>query len=174
MRKFIWASAALFAVALMAGCQPNAGTTPEETTTGTTTGTATNGGDKPAPTTDSHAADSSGVKYAANFDEAISAAEKDNKLVLIKFTADWCGPCHQMSDEMKETDLSKQFAKVIPVEVDIDKENTGAAVKNHLVPPNRPIPYLVLIDKTGKEIATFTGRMPMDEFKTWLDTNTKA
>jgi thiol:disulfide interchange protein len=154
MKKFAFLTSALLAAAVLTtGCQQGGGADPN----------------------DPLVADASGVRYAASFDQAVMDAAKQDKYVLVKFTANWCTPCHAMSDEMKETDLSQQFAKIIPVEVDIDKEADGLAVKEHLPHPSDPaIPYIVLLDKSGKEVANHLGRLPMDEFKAWLEKNVKA
>lgn len=181
MKNSLLALAALLAVSIMVvGCQ-NGSEAPAEGTQPNLSGTEAppkpNAGDDTTSKNSSSengavaksgAVDASGIMYAATFDKAVADAEKENKLVMIKFTADWCTPCHMMSDDMKKTDLSKEMANIIPIEVDVDKDPDGAAVKNHMSKEGA-IPYLVIIDKTGKEIASHTGKMEMPEFKAWLE-----
>lgn len=58
----------------------------------------------------------------ASFQEILAS----NKLVLVDFTADWCGPC-QMMKPILEKVKDEMGDKVKIVRVDIDKESTFAA-----------------------------------------------
>lgn len=51
----------------------------------------------------------------AEFDETL----KDEKLVVIMFTAPWCPPCQVIAPKFAELgDQSKDFAKLVSVDVD--------------------------------------------------------
>ena len=58
----------------------------------------------------------------ASFQEILAS----NKLVLVDFTAEWCGPC-QMMKPILEKVKDEMGDKVKIVRVDIDKESTFAA-----------------------------------------------
>ena len=58
----------------------------------------------------------------ANLQEILTS----NKLVLVDFTAEWCGPC-QMMKPILEKVQAEVGDKVTMVVVDIDKDSTVAA-----------------------------------------------
>lgn len=60
-------------------------------------------------------------------DEWTKQLEKGNeskKLLVVDFTASWCGPCRIMAPFLAE--LAKKFLDVIFVKVDVDELNTVA------------------------------------------------
>ena len=70
-------------------------------------------------------------------------------LVLVKFGADWCGPCRRMSPELEKFAANNTSIKVL--EVDIDKEERLA--EKFKV---GSIPHIVLF-QDGKQIKNWTG-----------------
>ncbi len=68
------------------------------------------------------------LQWAASYDDAMKQAKKETRNVMIKFYADWCGPCKQMEEEaFKDPEVIAALKDVIPVRVD------GEA------PENRPL-----------------------------------
>lgn len=51
---------------------------------------------------------------------SLSDLIKKHKRVIVKFTADWCGPCKVI--ESKIVEFSKLYPKVTIIEVDIDSD----------------------------------------------------
>ncbi len=147
----------------IAGCNPPAADTPAPESTG-----GKEVGQQASAEPETAAAGK--LTWAANYDDALKQAKAEDKFVLIKYTAVWCAPCHQMKDEMEATDISADMAKVILVEVDIDKEKDSKAVKDYMTSPS--IPYVVLLDKDGKKIADKTGYKDIPDFVGWVKTST--
>ena len=76
---------------------------------------------------------------------------------VIKFYADWCGPCKMYSkiwDKVVEEVEGVEF-----IEIDVDKDSTGLAAKYKV----RSIPMTVII-KEGEEIKK-TGLLQEKELK---------
>ena len=70
---------------------------------------------------------------------------------IIKFYADWCGPCHVMSPVVDE--VSKEYD--VPVRtVDIDKESEMAQAYGV-----RSIPTVILLEDQ-REVARVVGAVP--------------
>ena len=77
---------------------------------------------------------------------------------VLKFYADWCGPCKMLSktlENLKDND--------IPIkEIDID-EQTDLAVQYNV----RSVPTMVLLEN-GSEIKRVVGSMSLDKVKEFL------
>jgi thioredoxin-related protein len=109
-----------------------------------------------------HAADSKKNLYdpkanaADQIKSALEQAQKENKNVILKFGANWCGWCHKLSDTFK---TNPEVAKVltdnyIVVLIDVDKGNNADTVKKYGQPTKHGLPVLVVLDKTGKQLHT--------------------
>lgn len=94
--------------------------------------------------------------------EACAAASKENKNVLIMFTASWCGWCHKMDKSINDAVCSKFFEdnyiiRHIVVDESPQKkqlENPGGdAMKKKYYGDGTGIPFWLIFDKDGKLLA---------------------
>ena len=95
----------------------------------------------------------------ANFDEVISS----NKVVLIDFWAEWCGPCRILGPILDE--ISNETGLLVgKLNVDENLEKT----KEYSV---QSIPSMVLFED-GKAVHTMVGAMPkhrlLKELSKWI------
>ena len=81
-----------------------------------------------------------------NFEEEVL---KNEKLVLVDFYADWCGPCKMLSPIIDQIAEENTNIKVVKVNVD---ESQDLAMKYQVM----SIPTLVIIQE-GKEINRSVG-----------------
>lgn len=78
---------------------------------------------------------------------------------VLKFYAEWCGPCKALS-----TTLEKYYKGDIPIEnIDIDS-NRDITIKYNV----RSVPACVLLDDNGNELRRKTGAMMIDDFENFL------
>eukprot|EP00029_Vermamoeba_vermiformis_P012747 TRINITY_DN770_c0_g1_i1.p2 TRINITY_DN770_c0_g1~~TRINITY_DN770_c0_g1_i1.p2 ORF type:complete len:106 (-),score=37.96 TRINITY_DN770_c0_g1_i1:113-430(-) len=87
------------------------------------------------------------IKNKAEFDSAL-AANKD-KLVVIDFSATWCGPCKMISPKFEE--MSKKFTDIACFKVDVDEAEDVAAACGITAMPT------FQFFKNGAKVAEFKG-----------------
>jgi thioredoxin len=108
----------------------------------------------------SHAA----VFSRMNFDAAKSQAQENGKLLLVDFTASWCGPCQQME---RTTWVDPKVAawvsqNAVAVQVDVDQQKDVASQLHIQAMPT------VIVFRGDQEIARTVGFMKADQLLQWL------
>ncbi len=76
---------------------------------------------------------------------------RENKKVLLDFSATWCGPCGMIAPHLEE--LSKEYTDIAFGKIDVDEEGELAEAFGIV-----SIPTLILIEE-GKEIGKQIGYM---------------
>jgi thiol:disulfide interchange protein len=93
------------------------------------------------------------LKWAKDYNTAMSTAKKAKKVVMIDFTAVWCTNCHKLErTTYKDPSVVKLLANAVPVQVDYDKQPTIAKKYKAVA-----LPVIVFLDSTGKELGRVTG-----------------
>ena len=84
--------------------------------------------------------------WYTDFDTAQKVAIASNKLILVDFWADWCGPCKRMDQDVwSEEDIKNVMENYVPLRVDFDTQRRLA--NQYGV---RGIPFVAIIDANGK------------------------
>ena len=93
-----------------------------------------------------------------------SLALKSDKLVMVDFWAEWCGPCRMVGPHVEE--LSKEYdGKAVVGKVNVDLQGSIAAqfgVRN--------IPTIVFL-KNGELVDKVVGAVPKEQLAEKLDTH---
>lgn len=96
-------------------------------------------------------------------------------MTLLKFAAEWCGPCKTLTQVMKGMNYT---------EIDVDSEENieqigtqpymlgittgrGMAMQYSI----RSVPTLILIDEEMKEVSRLVGLKSRDQINEWLQEN---
>ena len=88
--------------------------------------------------------------------EALEAAKKGNKHVLLQFGANWCGWCHRLhklfaSDKAIAEKLKNDYVVVL---VDVNKEHNKDIDTKYGNPTRFGLPVIVVLDSSGKTLTT--------------------
>jgi thiol-disulfide isomerase/thioredoxin len=88
--------------------------------------------------------------------DALVAAKKGNKRVLLQFGANWCGWCHKLH-KLFQTDneiAAKLKEAYVVVLVDVNKGHNDDINKRYGNPTRFGLPAIVLLDAEGKALTT--------------------
>ena len=96
--------------------------------------------------------------------EATALAQADGKLLLIDFTATWCGPCKQMDRTTWKDDAVKQWVadNAVAIQVDVD-DDPDVKDKYGIM----AMPTIVLV-RDGEELSRTLGFKNAEKLLTWL------
>ena len=109
-----------------------------------------------------------GVVWYSDLEEAKKKSRISGMPILVKFEADWCQPCQLLSKELKKTQIVRTLEQVVPVVINIDKQE-DLATKFDV----SSIPKVILIDDAGTVLADKTGFAPVGDWKAWIEESLK-
>ncbi|KAG8946486.1 hypothetical protein FRC04_011662 [Tulasnella sp. 424] len=103
------------------------------------------------------------------FEKQVLNASDPNKLVLVDFYADWCGPCKTLTPLLKRmtSDVSETDGKKVDL-VTVDTDTQAELAQKYDI---RALPTVTAF-KGGKPLGHFVGAIPPPELskalKTWV------
>mgnify|MGYP006235088717 FL=1 len=93
-----------------------------------------------------------------NKDNFSSEVLENDKLVLVDFWAEWCGPCKQISPRLEE--LANKYSENLTVcKVNVD-ENRELAIEYNII----SIPALIIF-KSGEMVDSLIGAVSLEELE---------
>ena len=109
------------------------------------------------------------VGWRADFKEAQAATRQTGKPMILKFTADWCGPCRMLSRDVFSDPQVGEFIRgaFVPVIVDVtDRHGAGQSIANQFQVD--ALPTLVVVNADGQEQGRKIGYMDKPALRRWL------
>jgi thiol-disulfide isomerase/thioredoxin len=106
-----------------------------------------------------------GVFLSLSFDDALALAKKQEKVLLVDATADWCAPCQRM-DETTWIDPGVTAAlseKAVAIQIDVEAESELA---KHLGISSMPT---IIAFRDGKELDRVVGSQNPTQLLEWFD-----
>ncbi|QDH84048.1 putative thioredoxin [Achromobacter phage vB_AxyP_19-32_Axy11] len=91
--------------------------------------------------------------------ESLQEILKEHEQVVVRFTAEWCGPCKQFAPAFNEVAVENQFSSIIFVVIDADEQRELAAEFGI-----RGLPS-VLFFVHGQIVGRVSGTMTADKFR---------
>ena len=96
-----------------------------------------------------------------SFDEALVRARAERKLVFVDVTADWCGWCTRMDEDVfANARVQGALLDYVPIKVDADRGGRKVAVRYRVT----GLPAFLLVNGDGELVGRFDGYMPVDAF----------
>lgn len=99
------------------------------------------------------------AEWYYDLDKALADAKRTNRLVLLDFMAEWCGPCKMLDANVYTTEDFKQMSKYF-VFCKIDIDHNPALAKTYNV---TAIPDVRFLDASGNQVGAFVGYRPTAE-----------
>ncbi|MCU4156636.1 thioredoxin family protein [Carboxylicivirga sp. A043] len=91
--------------------------------------------------------------WVYSFDEAKNMAQKNNKLLLVDFWANWCGPCRELDAEVwSKEEVKTAMANFNCVKVDVDIYSEVA--NSYMI---KAIPAIIVMDCHGNIVEVLNG-----------------
>jgi len=99
--------------------------------------------------------------WLENIDEGLKQGGTESKIVLVDFTATWCGWCTKLKDEVFSTDEFKKAAGAKLVLVAIDADKNRELVDKYKV---EGFPTILFLDTDGREVNRIVGFRDLQGF----------
>ncbi|MDB5346393.1 MAG: thioredoxin [Schlesneria sp.] len=93
-------------------------------------------------------------------DSSFAAQIETSDIVLVKFGADWCGPCRKLETELDH--LAQDSPEVSVVKLDVGRDRELAAYYGVSA-----IPHLILF-KHGKQVDQLKGYRTQQQLTSWI------
>lgn len=102
-----------------------------------------------------------GDDWLKSVDDGIKQAKTENKLVMIDFTATWCGWCKKLQTDVFDREEFQKFAAEKLVLVSIDADANRDLVSKYKV---EGFPTIVFLNGEGEKVHEISGYLPLDGF----------
>ncbi len=96
-----------------------------------------------------------------SFDEALSKARGEKKLVFVDVYADWCGWCTRMDEDVfTDERVRTALLAYVPIKVDADRGGRSVASRYRV----SGLPAFLVLNADGELVGRFDGYLPAEPF----------
>ncbi|TCC90357.1 DUF255 domain-containing protein [Pedobacter frigiditerrae] len=117
--------------------------------------------------------------YNGDYPQALQKAKTENKLLLLYFTAKWCGPCKYMEayiyPDLVLTEYVKQHYVALKIDVDT-QDGKLLYIRSHQPKGPMGVPSFIILNEKEEVLRKTVGGMKLDQLKDFflIDKNTKS
>ena len=113
------------------------------------------------PSAGSPKATSRGITFASlSYDEALSKAYAEQKLVMVDLYTDWCGWCKKMDREtFSDPRVGQAMRGMVPIRVNAEKGGQDVARRYRV----DGFPVVIFLDGKGREVQRIRGFVDAEE-----------
>ena len=106
-------------------------------------------------------------KFVTDYKAALEQSKKEDKPVILVFSAPWCPPCQSTKKNVYPSkEVTALHDKFVWAYLDVDEEPNAAAGKKYGV---QGIPHVQFLDAKGKDVGNQVGSTTAGDFATTLN-----
>lgn len=102
------------------------------------------------------------IKWTKSYNDALKAAAKGDKLIMIDFYTDWCTWCKKLDETTYKADVvTGESKKLVALKMDAEKEGKEQAARFHV----SGYPTILFLSPKGDLVYKVVGYYPAEPFK---------
>jgi thioredoxin-related protein len=111
------------------------------------------------------AAQAGRVEPVKNLEKALKTAKAENKLLFVQYGREACGNCQALKGMIREGTVRLRDSQFVYADVNCDDQATSQVFFKQFKVDGRTLPFVVIADPSGKQLAARTGYGEAQEFE---------
>ena len=109
-----------------------------------------------------------GPDAVTDLDQALEQAKTEKKMLFIQFGREACGNCRALRGYVAKNEVRLPRDKFVYVDLDCDDKATSSAFRNHFKVEGNTLPFVVVADSDGRQLAARSGYGKPAEYKKFI------
>jgi thioredoxin-related protein len=109
-----------------------------------------------------------GAAAETNLLEALTKAKTENKLLFVQYGREACGNCQALKAMIRKREVNLSDADFVYADVNCDDPDTRQVFGNRFTVEGRMLPFVVIADPEGKQLAARSGYGEAGEFEDFI------